>query len=83
MLQICDSVLGKRVLMYWEIPIKVGSMRRARLYYGKFQLETFIFEFDSYHKDIHLAVVRISPIFTKFPSTFFPNTESCMECMYV
>ncbi len=38
----------------WLIHFKVGSMRRARLYYGKFPLEKFIFEFNNTEYSFHL-----------------------------
>ncbi len=63
-----DSVYGKRVLPYWE--------NRRNLDGLIVPMENYVFlERWSYHKAIHLAVIRNSPISPKFFSTLVPFSQ--------
>ncbi len=73
---ICDSVFGKRVPTYWEIwgkkgnsllrPDEWANSTHGKLYiFGKTGISSFQkrIVFYAYHKSIHLAVIKSSPIF--------------------
>ena len=78
---IYDFVFAKRVLTYWENRGNRGNSHmnvfiiHGNLYiFGKVgfsPLQKYIV-FHSYNKDIHVAVVKISPILPKFSSTLVP-----------
>ena len=79
------SVLGKRVLTYWEItgymdysqmsgPVvpmeNYTFLERGRL--SSFQKYIVLY---AYYSAIHLAVIKLCPIFVKFPSTLVPFSQ--------
>ena len=79
---IIDSVLGKRVLMYWEklgiyqsLPPKCPNSTHIKLYIsGRKRFSSFqkCIVSHGYYGNVFLAVITTSPLSSIFPSTLGP-----------